>query len=113
EMVPVGPLVAAIDQVAGHQDEIELRVPTPGIAQESSPTLEPRLGVAQVEETDGATAVRGRLHGLPGAPPPGCPIAECIIVDPVRLQSAHLDPVAVDDWIIQHAGCLQAGRVAL
>ncbi len=113
EMIPVGPFVTTIDEVAGQDDEVHARMPAHRALQQPAPALQAGLGVAQVEEPQRAILCRRGLHDLPGSPSLGRPVAQGVLVDAVGLESAHGDPVPPDDRIVEHARDFDAGRVAL
>src|SRR5262249_51584124 len=112
-MIPVGPLVAAIDDVPRQDEKVHPRMPAHRALQELPPALESGLGVAQIEEPQWATPLRRRLHGLPGAPSTRCPIAQGIPIDPVGLQSTDDHTVAPVGRLIQHVGYIDAGATRL
>ena len=112
EMVPVGPLVASIDQVAGEQDEIDVGMPAIGRLEQPAPALESRLGVSQVEEPGPARRIGSCLDGSPRPPPVGRPVAERVSVDRVRLQPVHDDAMATDHGIIEQVGDFDQRRLA-
>ena len=68
-MVPVGPLVAPVDQVAGQENELDAGMPAKGRRQPPAPSFQPCLGIAHVEKLDSAGVRTTRLGGSPGPPP--------------------------------------------
>ena len=67
EVIPVGPFVAAVDEVAGEQDEIDRGMTAMSGGEKLAPAFEAGLSVAEVEESYAGRA-SGRLthrHGPP------------------------------------------------
>src|SRR5262249_39576940 len=98
------------DQVAGQHEEIEIGVLACRGFQEMPPALQPRLGIAQVEEPDGTRPTWGGLHRLPGPPSTRSPISERVVVDRPRLQAGHLDSVSTDQRIVEEVRTLETRR---
>ena len=68
EMIPVGALVAAVDEVAGEQNEIDGGVPAMSGGEQPAPALEAGLGIAQVQEAEPGCAGGRGLDGAPWSP---------------------------------------------
>ena len=68
EVVPVGPLVAPVDQVAGDEQERRVRMTPMGRGEQLAPLLEAALGVAHIEELERTwlrpAPVRTRYQGV-------------------------------------------------
>ena len=68
EMIPVGALVSAVDQVTGKQDEIDRRMTMVSGGEQTTPAFEACLGVAQVQEVYAGQAHRCGFDALPRLP---------------------------------------------
>ena len=102
-MVPVAPLVASVDEVAGDQEEAGVGAPGAGGVEERAPLLEAALGVAHLEEGIIAADSGSRPRRPPRAPARLRPVAHRIAINGVRFEAVGLDDVPEDEGIVQEA----------
>ena len=92
-MIPVGPLITAINEVAGQDEEVHARMPMRRGLQEPPPAFQSGLRIPQVEETQRTPPLRRGLHDPPRAPTSRRPVTDGISIDAIRLEPAHVNVI--------------------
>ena len=110
EMVPVCPLVAPVDQVAGQQDEFDSRMAPVGGEQAPAPVLKSGLGITHVKEFDSSGLGPAGLGGSPRSPALVGSVGQRIEIGRVGTKVAHGRDVPPDHGIVQQVRRMNQGR---
>ncbi len=112
-MVPVRAFIAAVNEVAGKEKEIRLRMAPQGRVDQAPPAFESGLSVSQVKNSDSSPSVGRRFNVPPRSPAGRCSVAQRVAIERIGLETAHPYAMAPNDRIVEKIGHRNARRLAL
>ncbi len=104
EAVPVIAFVAAVYEVAGHEVEGGIGALPEGVVGESAPAVQAILGVAHIDEGEGAYLIRGGGEFSEFGPAVAGAVANGVDVGGIGFESGESRGMAMDGGVIDEVG---------